>query len=625
MRLLNANTKTLTIFHEDCLPEYAILSHTWGEDEVVFQDLQTPSFSQKPSWRKIEGCCETALKHNLEWIWVDTCCIDKSNSTELTEAINSMFRWYQNSTCCYVYLSDVLSEPLHKTLWLKELAESRWFTRGWTLQELLAPSDLHFFDVHWLSLGPRSHLSRTIEAVTGIPGEYLLGHNIGYASIAQRMSWAAGRQTTKREDMAYCLLGIFGVNMNMLYGEGDRAFLRLQEEIIKQSNDQSLLAWQRLVPLDRNLPGHEEAADLAGPLALSPADFKTARHLVATNAWASHGFEMTKRGLLIELPLVTFDGGLLATGCHYPGKQIYGILNCCSTGLFGKLIGIPLDLITPLDRTKAAAADSETPSYARRRHANGALIFCDDADFKRARMTKIYIGKEVSAAEIQQDIYFTIRFGQDVPKSLVQIRPLQRDSSYRYSRAGDELTIKLRSKMLPEAEDIEEWQRTFLCFGGKQPPLHRRGSEASYSVVIFCSRRGRDLQTVRGGHLRPTLGSPRRQNPSELAWCRLTDVDFSTDLRQHNDLKARNDHQLRHGEKELVLEMRREDSLGQWRYLITLNYRSGQEARPTYIQVNPVPCERVGRVMAVVVLFLGLVITWTLAHSQGRHPTHDRP
>ncbi|KAK5651695.1 hypothetical protein OQA88_11761 [Cercophora sp. LCS_1] len=229
-----------------------------------------------------------------------------------------MFRFYNESSKCYAYLSDVpySGKPQLDDHCMVSFRASRWFTRGWTLQELLAPDNVQFFSAEWVSLGWRTDLSMTINSVTGIPQEYLLGRaHLHDASIAQRMAWAAARETTRREDIAYCLLGIFGVNMPMLYGEGDKAFIRLQEEILKESNDHSLLAWQCE---DHN----GKAAQGAGALAVSPADFVNSKHFIPRTKTAKGSFEMTKRGLLIELPVLTAPSSLS------PIPLTYGILNC---------------------------------------------------------------------------------------------------------------------------------------------------------------------------------------------------------------------------------------------------------------------------------------------------------
>lgn len=237
MRLLNVETLKLEEFFDENDVPYAILSHRWEDEEVTFRDIQdVEAASTLKGFEKIQNTCHQARKDGIQYAWVDTCCINKANSSELSEAINSMFRWYQKSKVCYAYLSDVDS--------LENFTKSVWFTRGWTLQELIAPSDVRFFDHIWRPLGDRKDRRIDLLARTGIAT--LWNVPLMEYSIAQRMWWASNRVTTRPEDMAYCLLGIFGVNMPLLYGEGSRAFIRLQEEIIKQVDDQSIFAWPML-------------------------------------------------------------------------------------------------------------------------------------------------------------------------------------------------------------------------------------------------------------------------------------------------------------------------------------------------------------------------------------------
>lgn len=196
---------------------------------------------------KIQGFCEVARRHDFTWVWVDTCCIDKTSSAELSEAINSMYLWYNQAATCYVYLADV--ESLSPRWYLDEeswdtVYRSRWFDRGWTLQELLAPRDMDFFANDWFDLGSKTSLEALIIKRTGIPKDALIGKPLGYFSIAERLSWAAFRETTRKEDIAYCLLGIFDIQMPLLYGEGgEGAFRRLQEELWRRSDDFTLLLW----------------------------------------------------------------------------------------------------------------------------------------------------------------------------------------------------------------------------------------------------------------------------------------------------------------------------------------------------------------------------------------------
>ncbi|KAI5921122.1 heterokaryon incompatibility protein-domain-containing protein [Camillea tinctor] len=278
MRLINTRTLEMKEFVGQ-IPPYAILSHTWGEDEVTLADYQAQEKRVKQDgFRKIQLTCQQAVEDGLEWAWVDTCCIDKSSSAELSEAINSMFRWYLSSAVCYAYLSDwpQLSKVDNSDKKLEEkFGGCRWFTRGWTLQELIAPPNLRFYADQsfttdqsscWQLIGDKKHLLSILEKVTKIP-QHVLGLEdpvvLSRCTIAARMSWAAGRKTTREEDMAYCLMGLFGINMPMLYGEGRRAFLRLQDEIIKVYDDWTLFAWRSF----------DDRQSSRGILAVSPDEF----------------------------------------------------------------------------------------------------------------------------------------------------------------------------------------------------------------------------------------------------------------------------------------------------------------------------------------------------------------
>ncbi|KAK7468938.1 hypothetical protein VKT23_003433 [Stygiomarasmius scandens] len=295
MRLLNATITTKLVIKEFLtdIPPYAILSHTWGDGEVTFQDVQHDP-TTLPGFLKVRGACEHARNYNFEWIWIDTCCIDKTSSAELSEAINSMYRYYEASEVCYVYLPDVSS-----TDDLTEFGRSRWFTRGWTLQELLAPSHVVFLNQNWVEIGTRWSLSATIFSITSIPIDvFEEGYSPGRFSIAQRMSWAASRETTRPEDAAYCLMGIFGVSMPPIYGEGsERAFMRLQQEIIKISDDRSIFAWTA---------PQEEKRFSRGMLARSPSEFKGSGSISKSEPRVGHksSFSFNNNALYMHLPLL---------------------------------------------------------------------------------------------------------------------------------------------------------------------------------------------------------------------------------------------------------------------------------------------------------------------------------
>ena len=247
---------------------YAILSHTWSqtEEEQSFQDVQRIIADCKRRGRnprdhvsdKIRNCCLQAERDGFAWVWIDTCCINKESSTELSEAVNSMFNWYTISDICYAYLEDV---PADDKLEAEDSAfrKARWHTRGWTLQELLAPVLVVFMSRDWKLLGTKADLSALLSDITDIYRDYLTRRRaVLHAPVAERMGWAASRNTTRIEDEAYCLLGLFDIHMPTIYGEGRRAFQRLQQEIIRQSYDTSLFAWR---------PDHHRVQDDTVPAA----------------------------------------------------------------------------------------------------------------------------------------------------------------------------------------------------------------------------------------------------------------------------------------------------------------------------------------------------------------------
>lgn len=334
MRLLDANTLEVVEFMDHNVPKYVILSHTWIEgQEVTLQDMQNNKGTERSGYTKIKQACALALENGYGYAWVDTCCIDKTSSAELSEAINSMMSWYQRSEICYTYLADVppgtnIHEPE------SSFAKSRWFERGWTLQELIAPSKLVFLYDDWSVMSERNDIVDLITQITGIDQTYLsapptstdcrLQSRLHAASIAEKMSWASKRKTTRIEDTAYCLLGIFGINMPLLYGEGTNAFLRLQEEIMKRSDDQTLLAWYP----------PEDAPDELGVLATSPAAFANCRDFIPCDVgMPTPPFQITNKGLRIEMPV--------SSDSFSYGR--YGLLQCRTKQDPTTMIAIPLD------------------------------------------------------------------------------------------------------------------------------------------------------------------------------------------------------------------------------------------------------------------------------------------
>ncbi|CAI6332303.1 unnamed protein product [Periconia digitata] len=321
MRLIDVDTIELKSFSEQTVPRYAILSHTWGPDEVSYQELslitrmrslldtysnQRASRSQqavasgntalmlaamemllhgdrdigtlmtdlsegglmkREGYSKIVKSAAEAKRLGYQYIWCDTCCIDKTSSTELQEAINSMYHWYKKSDVCLVYLNDVEPVGFAAPSSAKDVFhDCRW--RGWTLQELIAPRHVRFYFQDWSLMGDKNQFAEALCEVTGIPTFILENGDLSEVSIANRMSWCATRETTRIEDIAYCLLGIFDIQMPLLYGEGDKAFLRLQEEILKTMDDYSIFAW---LGCSQEIPSGR--ACLRGLLARSPKEF----------------------------------------------------------------------------------------------------------------------------------------------------------------------------------------------------------------------------------------------------------------------------------------------------------------------------------------------------------------
>lgn len=281
--------------------QYAILSHRWGAaaEEVSYADInESRGFQVKPGYAKLKGFCHLAASLGYRYGWDDTCCINKGDLNELSEAINSMFRWYTVSDLCIVYLEDVGPGK-------KDLMDSAWFDRGWTLQELIAPKRAAFYDCNWTFLGMKNDLSKSLSFKTGIPLE-VLSHaaSPSSCSVAQRMSWAAKRTTTRVEDRAYSLLGIFGVNMPQIYGEREKAFRRLQQAIVQQGKDESIFAWSML-----------SGQDIAGLYAPSIEAFAESSDIVSTRG--STGFSENNGEISINLKTTP-----------HSMESYYALLNC---------------------------------------------------------------------------------------------------------------------------------------------------------------------------------------------------------------------------------------------------------------------------------------------------------
>ena len=260
---------------------------------MTFQDFESGVARHKCGYRKIEAICQIARRHHHEWVWLDTCCINKANSTELNEAINSMYKWYQNSAFCAAYLFDY-------NFGAGILSKSTWFKRCWTLQEMISPREVRFYDKRWRFFGTKKGLSEEIAEITRVDVDTLSGDDPRRCLIAQRMCWAAGREATRVEDQAYSLLGLFDLSLPMLYGEGERAFMSLQEKILQYTtNDQSIFVW------DRGL--EEDDSTYHGLLANTPSAFAGCRYTQSTPSMSKgHGFSYTGVRLDFTMPTLPY-------------------------------------------------------------------------------------------------------------------------------------------------------------------------------------------------------------------------------------------------------------------------------------------------------------------------------
>ncbi|KAF1361274.1 HET-domain-containing protein [Lizonia empirigonia] len=316
-------------------PRYAILSHRWEPEEITFDTmrkmkssgLRSSSLSSIPaslqaSAAKLRGACAIAQQQGFGYIWIDTCCIDKTKSEELRYALNMMFKWYQNAAVCYTYFNDVVFSTPNEKMFMSDRPNRRgqaseWFERGWTLQELIAPHQMQFYDKRWKFMGTRSELANLVGRVTGIDPQYMSGkRELSDASCAMKMSWMAGRVTQQVEDIAYSLIGLFDVHLDPIYGEGTRAFVRLQEAIMAEFGrfDESLFAWKR--PQDSKLRcymnepyAHSFEHTKWGLLAPSPDCFKRSGDIFVpekVEIRSAGGFRRSHQGIFFTMPSKEF-------------------------------------------------------------------------------------------------------------------------------------------------------------------------------------------------------------------------------------------------------------------------------------------------------------------------------
>ncbi|KXH56317.1 HET domain-containing protein [Colletotrichum nymphaeae SA-01] len=469
MRLLETETLTLHEFVEGQVPEYAILSHTWGEEEVLFRDLENGP-SDKAGWIKIQSACRVAYERGYDWIWIDTCCIDKASSSELSEAINSMFRWYKEAAICLAYLSDIVYCEPGTDECETTLAGSRWFTRGWTLQELLAPSSLDFYDRDWTLVGPRTDFRGVIEKKTGIESIYLSGERgLASASVAERMSWASERTTTRTEDVAYCLLGIFDVNMPLIYGEGIKAFQRLQEAIIRDNDDQSIFAWGN--PHEGNVVRIPSPLDGWSLLASSPKDFTHSGDVIPI-------FHVTTSARVrIENSGITFMTPLLA---ETPSKWVNGP---SSTAFLAPLLcrrrtDIFNTIALSLHSTKRPSRNLDHPDRMSYYRVSNQLFKFPMTAWVNERLCSAFIYLKASRRfrDIGDERGYALNWG-----CAIRTLPQGFTLGIPYSSTWGQHTDGMQSDVLPITERLVE------SYGLASPiviPLHHYGYEATLALVL---------------------------------------------------------------------------------------------------------------------------------------------
>ncbi|KAE9371010.1 HET-domain-containing protein, partial [Stipitochalara longipes BDJ] len=468
MRLINVKTLKLEKFLDNQLPPYAILSHTWKDgEELTLRDIEEGK-TDKPGIGsiKLQRSCKQAEKDGYGYIWNDTCCIDKTDSVELGEAINSMFRWYKKAGICYAYLLDVPGDDNPRKLG-SEFRKSRWFKRGWTLQELLAPQRLQFYSSDWRRLGTKGELCNIIEGVTGISRLFLLGiEQLGNASVAQRMSWAAQRETTRGEDIAYCLLGIFGVAIPMIYGEGgEQAFFRLQEQIMRTTRDDSILAWG----LSLTEPISNDASEVIPGriLATTPSDFANCKHITSREQSSSpmHSLEISGGSLRVYISLLTTP----------TGKTI-GLLKCGHEHEPQNAVGVPLS------NTMSTSSDE----YARPRGSHSVLLPVATTN----TLTKLIYIKNDSQIEMSADAnkrywLYNDEFA-DINLSLIDVSPRSCwDKERSLIVSTMESQSSARCRILARFRHTEEGSPDFVIVLEIE---HQKSDVEPQCYIMICSR-----------------------------------------------------------------------------------------------------------------------------------------
>jgi len=513
MRLIDVNTLQFHEFYGSQLEDvsYAILSHTWHDEEVSYQEMKNErgQAESKEGYTKILFTATQAKKDGLDWVWVDTCCIDKTSSAELTEAINSMYRWYERSAVCYAYLQDVDSTPLVEDD-DAQFKRSRWFTRGWTLQELLAPARVIFYSQDWKQVGEKltcllssAHPvdriwgekgKRALCVASGLPHELLFGERSkDYYSVAERMSWASKRVCTRIEDVAYCLLGLFDINMPLLYGEEERAFIRLQEEIIRTIDDHSIYAWT--IPKDYYYWHNTTRASTTAQhnninwsfhpmLAPSPRLFEHGGGVICTAPESHEPSGPTKHGVRIQLDLNPYPFPILGHVLDHPHHNVFlAVLNCCHLhhSIRSTVLDKPLDRIAVvLFLAQPNCPTIETKSYGTkvshfyRVATSKHLVVVGRSEDKSVISYPIYIKQKLPESDIaatRSKFIFqfsgipVLLFGVGVRLPQHEIR--QYVSNSRSASSAPALGCRVATA---DPQTCRDWSYTLNCLGSSPPP-----------------------------------------------------------------------------------------------------------------------------------------------------------
>lgn len=302
--------------------KFAIFSHRWGDHEPTFQDMASKVLPRPilsgPGYDKLCRLCEKAQTDFLcRYVWSDTCCINKESSSELEEAIRSMYRWYSLAHVCIVYLGYALT--------VDDFDRDPWFTRGWTLQELLAPNALRFYGKDWHPICPEVHaphgdkdnevIARAITRVTGIPEIYVRRFDPSCELVAEVMTWSAKRKTTRMEDRAYALLGLFNITIPIAYGEGHRAFYRLMVALANECRTPAFFAWAgRHSDYSNALPASSACYARLGP---------DAQDVVRRGDTGHPSYEVTKLGVVVKFLVFRVRRRLTLRGGFHVGTTWY--------------------------------------------------------------------------------------------------------------------------------------------------------------------------------------------------------------------------------------------------------------------------------------------------------------